>query len=223
MLIALGQLGQACQALECVAVGLESSLGVDHPVTLTALANLAVAKRRAGQLDDAIDLAARVADERARVLGAYHPHTLESLLNLTTALLDASLEAEGEHADSLRSRAKQRLMELEEQRMRLSQRARTSLDANVGKTMAAEERWAEAAVAFGRARENAAGGEGTWIDAYLKGRYVHARGLADGLAEGRRHLDLQAREELESCIQTLVRLRGPDDRYTAALKDLLPE
>jgi tetratricopeptide (TPR) repeat protein len=60
-------------------------LGVDHPRTVTALHNLAVAYRSAGKTADAVALFEQVRDWKLTRLGADHPGTLSTLSHLATA------------------------------------------------------------------------------------------------------------------------------------------
>ncbi|MEU7511640.1 tetratricopeptide repeat protein [Streptomyces sp. NPDC042898] len=64
-------------------------LGEDHPYTLEATANLAVARWRAGRSAEAIALEERVLAVRTRVLGPEHVHTLRSKSNLATSYRQA--------------------------------------------------------------------------------------------------------------------------------------
>ena len=65
------------------------TLGPDHPRTLAARNNLAIAYQSAGRLDEAIDLHEQVLADRERVLGPDHPHTLTSRSNLAIAYRSA--------------------------------------------------------------------------------------------------------------------------------------
>ena len=58
---------------ETAAEGLERTLGPDHPDTLDALDNLALAYQDAGKLPEAIALLERVRDARIAKLGPDHP------------------------------------------------------------------------------------------------------------------------------------------------------
>jgi hypothetical protein len=60
--------------------------GGDHSETLTAINALAVAHRRAGHADKALELAKRAVLARSRTLGPVHPDTLTSRLGLALAL-----------------------------------------------------------------------------------------------------------------------------------------
>ncbi|MEU3693423.1 tetratricopeptide repeat protein [Streptomyces narbonensis] len=64
-------------------------LGEDHPYTLEATANLAVARWRAGRSAEAIALEERVLAVRTRVLGPEHVHTLRSKSHLATSYRQA--------------------------------------------------------------------------------------------------------------------------------------
>jgi len=57
-------------------------LGDDHPNTLRGMANIAVAYKRQGRLQDAEALEVVALEKRKRVLGDDHPDTLSSMANL---------------------------------------------------------------------------------------------------------------------------------------------
>ena len=61
---------------------LTDALGPDHPHTLTARSNLAVAYKQAGHVSTAIDMFEDVLTDRTRLLGPDHPHTLTTRSNL---------------------------------------------------------------------------------------------------------------------------------------------
>ena len=61
---------------------LADALGPDHPHTLTARSNLAVAYKQAGHVSTAIDMFEDVLTDRTRILGPNHPHTLTTRSNL---------------------------------------------------------------------------------------------------------------------------------------------
>ena len=85
----LGNLGdstaQAIMMGERLVADQEQALGPDHPDTLTARNNLAVAYRAAGRVDEAISLHEQTLAARERVLGPDHPDTLNSRSNLAAA------------------------------------------------------------------------------------------------------------------------------------------
>ena len=64
-------------------------LGADHPLTLTALNNLAGAYQTAKKLPEAIELYKQVHDIQVKKLGADHPSTLNTLHNLASAYQEA--------------------------------------------------------------------------------------------------------------------------------------
>ena len=66
-----------------------NSLGPDHPHTLTARNNLAIAYREAGRLHEAITLYEQNLEDRTRILGPHHPDTLISRNNLAGAYQEA--------------------------------------------------------------------------------------------------------------------------------------
>jgi tetratricopeptide (TPR) repeat protein len=67
----------------------ERVLGPDHPSTLTARGNLAIAYRDAGRVAEAMPLFERALADMERVLGADHPDTLSTRGNLALAYQDA--------------------------------------------------------------------------------------------------------------------------------------
>jgi hypothetical protein len=72
----------------------ERVLGPDHPDTLTARNNLAVAHQTAGQAAEAIPLHQQTLAARERVRGRDHPDTLTARNNLATAYRAAGRAAE---------------------------------------------------------------------------------------------------------------------------------
>ena len=68
---------------------LAETLGPDHPHTLTARNNLALAHQQAGHLSTALDMHQDLLTDRTRVLGPNHPHTLTARNNLAYAYQDA--------------------------------------------------------------------------------------------------------------------------------------
>ena len=94
---------QAIMIGERLVADQERVLGPDHPDTLTARNNLAVAYQVAGRLDEAISLHKQALAARERVQGPDHPDTLQSRNNLATAYRDADRldEAIGLHEQAL--------------------------------------------------------------------------------------------------------------------------
>lgn len=76
---------QAISVGSLVVVDSERVLGADHPSTLAAWNELAVAYDAAGRLDEAIPLYERSLADHERVLGADHPYTLQWRNNLAVA------------------------------------------------------------------------------------------------------------------------------------------
>jgi hypothetical protein len=89
----LNDLGDS--AAQAIAVGeplvedSERLLGAEHPDTLGARGNLAIAYREAGRAAEAIVLHERALGDMERLLGADHPSTLGARGNLAIAYLDA--------------------------------------------------------------------------------------------------------------------------------------
>ena len=76
---------QAIMLGERLVADQERVLGPDHPDTLTARNNLAVAYQDAGRLDEAAVLHEQALAARGRIQGADHPDTLQSRDNLALA------------------------------------------------------------------------------------------------------------------------------------------
>jgi Tetratricopeptide repeat len=57
-------------------------LSIDHPDTLTSIANLALTYRNQGRWKEAEQLFVQVMETRKTVLGVDHPDTLASMNNL---------------------------------------------------------------------------------------------------------------------------------------------
>ena len=60
----------------------KKKLGVDHPSTLTSMANLALTYRNQGRWDAAEELEVQVMEMSKKKLGVDHPSTLTSMANL---------------------------------------------------------------------------------------------------------------------------------------------
>jgi len=85
-LIELGDsMPQAIVLGEPLTASLERTLGPDHPDTMNARNNLAVAYHAAGRTAEAIPLVQQTLAARERLLGADHPSTLASRNNLASA------------------------------------------------------------------------------------------------------------------------------------------
>ena len=90
-LVLAGWLGRAWRFDEATEV-LEAAalvLGDEHPVTLTARADLATSYWQAGRTTDAITIEERVVTDRERLLGEEHPDTLTARANLAMCYLQA--------------------------------------------------------------------------------------------------------------------------------------
>ena len=57
-------------------------LGVEHPATITSMANLAVIYKTLGKYTEAEKLEIQVLDARSRILGVEHPNTIGAMANL---------------------------------------------------------------------------------------------------------------------------------------------
>ena len=80
---------QTALTLEDAVDMLTDALGPDHPITLTARSNLAVAYKQAGHVSTAIDMYEALLADRTRVLGPDHPITLTARSNLANAHREA--------------------------------------------------------------------------------------------------------------------------------------
>jgi serine/threonine protein kinase/lipopolysaccharide biosynthesis regulator YciM len=81
----LGLVPETVEAREKTFALRRQDLGEDHPDTLTAMHNLAVAYERAGQLNRALPLYEQALKVRRAKLGDDHPHTLKSMDGLASA------------------------------------------------------------------------------------------------------------------------------------------
>ena len=76
---------QTALTLEDAVDMLADALGPDHPHTLTARSNLALAHQDAGHVSTAIDMHQALLTDRTRILGPDHPDTLATRSNLANA------------------------------------------------------------------------------------------------------------------------------------------
>ena len=74
-------------------------LGVDHPSTLTSIANLASTYWNQGRWTEAEQLEVQVMETRKRVLGIDHPDTLISIANLASTYRNQGRWTEAEQLD----------------------------------------------------------------------------------------------------------------------------
>ena len=72
---------------------------MEHPDTLTSIANLASTYRNQGRWKEAEALAIQVMETRKRVLGAEHPDTLTSIANLASTYRNQRRWKEAEALD----------------------------------------------------------------------------------------------------------------------------
>ena len=80
---------QTALTLEDAVDMLTDALGPDHPITLTARSDLAVAYKQAGHVSTAIDMYEALLADRTRILGPDHPITLTARSNLANAHREA--------------------------------------------------------------------------------------------------------------------------------------
>jgi hypothetical protein len=59
-------------------------LGVEHPDTIRAMANLAATYQNLGKYTEAEKLEMQVLDARNRILGVEHPDTINAMANLAS-------------------------------------------------------------------------------------------------------------------------------------------
>ena len=77
-LFARGEYRSAATTLERALRLAQAAYGLEHPDTLTAGGNLALAYQSTGRLDEAISLLETTLSARERTLGPEHPHTVTS-------------------------------------------------------------------------------------------------------------------------------------------------
>ena len=65
-----------------------AELGGEHPDTISAMNNVAVAYQEQGRFDDAVSLFEKVVEDRKRVLGEEHADTLQSVGNLAVSYIE---------------------------------------------------------------------------------------------------------------------------------------
>jgi hypothetical protein len=81
----LGGRWDDAEKLEVVVIETRKTvLGVDHPSTLTSMANLASTYSNQGRWDDAEKLEVQMIETRKTKLGADHPDTLTNMANLAS-------------------------------------------------------------------------------------------------------------------------------------------
>ena len=91
-----GRYNEAEKTFSQVIVIRKRVFGVEHPDTLTSMANLASIFWNQGQWKNAEELDIQVIETRKRVLGAEHPDTLTSTSNLASIFLDQGRWKEAE-------------------------------------------------------------------------------------------------------------------------------
>jgi hypothetical protein len=83
-----GRWGEAENPITQILEWNKRMLGIDHPDTLTRMANLASTYRNQGRWDTAEELEVQVMETRKKKLGADHPDTLSSMNNLASTYRD---------------------------------------------------------------------------------------------------------------------------------------
>ncbi len=91
---ALGDFAFAARQYELAVARLRPELSPDHPDTLTAMDNLAVAYRRGGRSREAIPILEKVLAARQKTLGPEHRDTLRVMGDLAVAYMDSERLAE---------------------------------------------------------------------------------------------------------------------------------
>ena len=94
-----GDLRAAEMYLQRALKGQQEVLGVEHPSTLTSMANLASTYRNQGRWKEAEELEVQVMETRKRVLGEEHPDTLTSMANLASTFWNQGRWKEAEELD----------------------------------------------------------------------------------------------------------------------------
>jgi tetratricopeptide (TPR) repeat protein len=114
---------------------------VDHPGTLTSMANLALTYRNQGRWKEAKELEVQVMETRKRVLGAEHPSTLTSMANLASTFWDQGQWKEAEELEVQVMETRKRVLGSEHPSTLTSM-------ANLASTFWNQGRWKEAEELF---------------------------------------------------------------------------
>ncbi|KAF2186892.1 kinesin light chain [Zopfia rhizophila CBS 207.26] len=112
-------------------------LGVEHPDTLTSMANLASTYRNQGRWKEAEELDVQVMETSLRVLGAEHPDTLSSMTNLASTYRNQGRWKEAEELEVQVMETRKRVLGAEHPGMLTSM-------ANLASTYRNQGRWKEA-------------------------------------------------------------------------------
>ncbi len=112
-------------------------LGLEHPDTLTSMANLASTIWDQGRWKEAEELEVQVMETRKRVLGLEHPSTLTSMANLASTFWNQGRWKEAEELEMQVMETRKRALGLEHPSMLTSM-------ANLGSTYRKQGRWKEA-------------------------------------------------------------------------------
>ncbi len=112
-------------------------LGIEHPDTLTSMANLASTFWNQGRWKEAEELEVQVMETRRRVLGLEHPDTLTSMANLASTFWNQGRWKEAEELDVQVMETRKRVLGLEHPS------TLTSI-ANLASTYSDQGRWKEA-------------------------------------------------------------------------------
>ncbi|MCJ1347669.1 hypothetical protein MMC31_005897 [Peltigera leucophlebia] len=115
----------------------EKVLGLEHPSTLTSMADLASIYRNQGRLKDAEELETQVMETRKRVLGLEHPCTLTIMANLASTYRNQGRLREAEELDV-------QVMETSSRVLGLEHPDTLSSMANLASTYRNQGRWKEA-------------------------------------------------------------------------------
>jgi tetratricopeptide (TPR) repeat protein len=132
-----GRWNEAESAFEQVMETRKTVLGVDHPSTLTSMANLASTYRNQGRWNEAEELEVQVMETRKRVLGAEHPSTLTSMGNLASTYSNQGRWKEAEELEMQVMETRKRVLGVEHPSTLTSM-------ANLASTYSNQGRWKEA-------------------------------------------------------------------------------
>ena len=226
-----GQLDRAIAIFEQNIADQIRTVGTDHPITLAARNNLALAYRFVGRSTEAIDLYEPTLVDQIRVLGTDHPDTLRSRINLAGAYQSVGRSADAialyepaiedqvrvlgtNHPDTLRSRNNLAFA------YQGAGRSNEAIDLY-------ERNLADRVLIFGTDHPNTLASKNNLAGAYRDARRLHEaidlyeRNLADRVRIlGTDHPDtLRSRSNLAGAYQAIGRLTEAADLYERTLAD----
>ena len=177
------------------------ALGLEHPSTLTSMANLALTYRNQGRWKEAEELDVQVMEIRKRVLGEEHPSTLTSMANLASTYRN---QGRWKEAEELQAK------ELEICKRVLGEEHPSTLTsmANLASTFSDQGRWKEAEELEVQVMETSLRVLGEEHPSTL----TSMNNLAfTWKAQGR---DAEALKLMEKCVQLRTRILGVDHPNT---------